>query len=150
MIHTNFIIPFLFICKKYNIPSDISFYIHNIIINHYSKIISNYWYTHIMIHNINLSYLISNLTLYTAYDPFGHPFYYYDLYNRNVGVTFLICYKYLNLRISSLQWWKNRIYYAFNALYILNDNLNSNFNFNCNAITLFYSKLNYQLSSDNF
>ena len=137
----NSFLPILFVCKKYLIPSDISFIIYKFFINSYSKIICNAWYNHIMIHNINLCDIITRLPLYMHYDSFGMPYFYYDLYDKKIGYTFNICYKYLNLNICDFDWWERRINYAFNGVKIDVDIHNNVIIYNYHSIINFYYKL---------
>ncbi len=137
--------PLLYICKKYSIPSDISFIIYNFIIHKSAQLIINSWFNYIMIHNINLCHIINTLPLYIHYDYFGMPFYYYNLYDKKVGIAFNICYKYINLNISDIEWWINRINYAFNALTFHHNTNNIDFIVNYNAVSNFYNKIYTQI-----
>ena len=139
---SNKLIPLLQLCKYYYIPSDISKIIFNFLINRSAQIIINSWYNYVMIHNINLVHIISKLQLYMNYDIFGMQFYYYDLYDKRVGITFNICYKYIDLKICDIDWWLQRLSYAFNELYFFYDVNNRNFKYNSDAITNFYNFLN--------
>lgn len=139
---SNSLFPLLCVCKFYSIPSDISFIIFNFHINRSAQLIIDSWYNHIMIHNINLSNILSRLQLYMGYDPFGMPFFYYNLYDKKVGITFNICYKYINLNICDIPWWMHRLTYAFNGLTLHNHD-DFNFKFNYDAIAHFYNKLTY-------
>ncbi len=139
---SNSLFPILCVCKFYSIPSDISFIIFNFHINRSAQLIIDSWYNHVMIHNINLTYILSRLQLYIDYDPFGMPFYYYNLYDKKLGIAFNICHKYLNLNICDINWWINRVTYAFNGL-TLHNHHDENFKFNYDAIAHFYKKLTH-------
>ena len=138
---SNSLIPLLHVCKLYSIPSDISYIIYNMLINRSAQIIINSWYNFIMIHNINLVDIISRLQLYMAYDTYGMPFYYYNLYDKKIGITFNICCKYFDFMCSDIDWWTQRITYAFNGLSIYNDINNVNFAYNFEAISNFHDIL---------
>lgn len=132
------------ICKKFSLPNDILNIIFKFYINNSSQIIINSWYNYIMIHNINPSYIMSRLKLYISYDSLQQPFFYYDLYNKNVGITFNICSKYLSFNISDTLWWIDHIKYALNSLsFFYYDINNINFKYNYKAIFNFYNKLYY-------
>lgn len=144
----NSLFPLLLVCNKFSIPSDISKIIYYELLNSYAQTIINHWYSHIVLHNTNLCILIQKLNLYIHYDTFGMPFYYYDLFDKKVGITFNICYKYIDLNISSIEWWINRLNYAFNALSLIryqnnliNYNFEDIFKYNYNAISNFYDLL---------
>ena len=137
----NFIHPILLISKKYSIPSDISHIIYKFFINNSAQIIINKWYSHIMIHNINLIYLISKLDVFVLYDFHNHPFFYYDLNDKSVGIIFNICYKYFSPSLSSFNWWSSLLQYAFNGLRQFSNFTSYTFLMNYNSIYRFYLKL---------
>lgn len=143
MIYLEYYKSILLIGKQYNIPNDISYIIYNHFINLSAQIIINSWYNYIMIHNINLVHIISQLKLYMNYDSFGMPYFYYNLYDKKVGITFNICYKYIDFSICDVEWWIQRITYAFNALPIFNDTNNYVFKYNYDAIANFYNNIEY-------
>ena len=136
-IHSNSFIYILQICKIHYIPSDISHIIFKHFINISAQIIIDSWYNHILIHNINLVQIISHLSLYMTYDNFGMPYYYYNLYDKKIGITFNICYKYMDFKICDIDWWIQRVTYAFNSLNICVDVNNDNFIYNYNAVSNF-------------
>lgn len=141
MVGTNSLLSVLIISKHFLLPPDISYTIYSIIINTAVKTIIDAWYNHIMIHNMNLCYIVTNLQKFIDYDPFGRPFYYYNLYDKNIGITFNICSKYIDLNISSFNWWITHINYAFNCLSF---NINYNdpiFKYNYVSICNFYNKI---------
>lgn len=143
MIYLEYYKSIILIGKVYNIPTDISYIIYNHFINLSAQIIINSWYNYIMIHNINLVHIISQLKLYMNYDSFGMPYFYYNLYDKKVGITFNICYKYIDFSICDIEWWIHRITYAFNALPLFNDINNSVFKYNYDAIANFYNNIEY-------
>lgn len=139
---SNKLIPLLQLCQFYSIPSDISKIIFDFLINRSAQIIINSWYNYVMIHNINLVHIISNLQLHMNYDIYGMPFYYYNLYDKRVGITFNICYKYIDLKICDIDWWLHCLTYAFNELRFFDNIHNRNFKYNSDAIMKFYNLLN--------
>ena len=136
-----FIKPLLLISKKFNIPSDISLTIYKLILNSSAQTIINHWYSHVLIHNINLTNLVQTIQLHINYDPFGMPFYYYNLEDRSIGIIFNICFKLLNLRLSSIDWWLQRMSYAFNSFYLYSPADNTIISYNYQSISRFYNKL---------
>lgn len=137
---SNSLLPLLCVCKFYSIPSDISFIIYKFLINRSAQCIIDSWYNHVMIHNTNLCLIVYRLDLYMQYDPFGMPFYYYDLYDKKVGITFNICYKYIDLSICDISWWMHHLTYAFNGL-SLHESEDDNFIYNYDAVANLFNKL---------
>ena len=130
----------ILICKQYSIPNDIILHINSYIVNHYAQTIINYWYDYVMIHSINPCFIINKLKKYINYDQHNMPYYYYDLYDKNIGITFNICHKYINFNISSIDWWCNHLSYAFKGIRVC-QYYNDVFDFNYQSICNFYDKL---------
>jgi|TARA_B110000858_G_C17419197_1_gene300320 hypothetical protein len=124
-------IPSLFVFRKYNIPSDISYTIYNYIIHSSAQKIIDKWFSFILIHNTNLCTLINKLNYYQTSDYYGNNYFYYDLCDNNVFITFSICLKYIVPTISTKTWWLEKFSYGFNGL----GNVN---NMTAKNITIYY------------
>ena len=129
----------LLLSHKFHIPCDISVIIYNHLLNTYVKTIIRYWYSHIMIHNMNPCRIISNLSVLSGnYDNI--LFNYFDLTDKKLGITFNICLKYIDFKISSFEWWMSQIDLAFNGTLLFNDTDREVCKFNFSAINNFYNK----------
>jgi len=130
MYHVNALTPFLFISKKFNLPSDLAQYIYYILIHDSAQIIMNAYWSHIKIHNTNLCYIVNNLSPNLDYDMFGNPFFWYDNTDIKVLNTFNICLKYIRPAISDYHYWIDQIKKLINGRSMLNNtnypNLTSN------------------------
>lgn len=100
--------------NKYNIPHDISKLIYYFISDKCAQLIINKWFSYIVIHNTNLTYLVNNLPIKCS--PLYRYFYYDVIANPNVYNTFKICIKYIKPYISSKDWWVQRLHYVLNGL----------------------------------
>jgi hypothetical protein len=124
MVKTKYVIPIIFLSKKFNLPYEISKIIHDFIINSSAQKIINSWYNYIYIHNIYLCEQISKLNTLQSNDINGEPFFYYDINDHNTKFTLFTCSRNIRPKISSENWWKNHVGYFFNGLY--HDNINNN------------------------
>jgi hypothetical protein len=139
IIFPNYFFPIISISNKFNLPYDISIIIYKFFLNNSANIIIKNWFSYVYIHNIHLCDIINRLTVNCEYDIYGDPFFYYDLYDKNIGITFNICYKYLHINISYFTWWKNIVQYAFNGVAMI-DEFNDTVNCNLNSINKFNRK----------
>lgn len=108
---------------KFNIDHDIRNLIYKIIINTAQEKIVKNWYNFISIHNTNLAYLISKLTVkrhnlsLLPYQEIS----YYDLTDKNVQISFNICYKYFSKKICDKTWWLEKLRYGICGLWVINE-----------------------------
>lgn len=139
IIYPKFFFPIVSISNKFNLPYDISIIIYKFFLNSTANIIIKNWFSYIYIHNIHLCDIVNRLSIHCEYDIYGDPFFFYDLNDKNIGITFNICYKFLHMNISYFTWWKNILQYAFNGISMV-QSFNHIVNFNCNSINKFNHK----------
>lgn len=104
----------ILVSNKYNVPIEISKLIYYFISDKCAQFIINKWFSYIVIHNTNLTYLVNNLTIKRSE---LYNYLYYDVItDTNAYNTFKICIKYIKPSISSKDWWVQRLQYVLNGL----------------------------------
>ena len=104
----------ILVSNKYNVPIEISKLIYYFISDKCAQFIINKWFSYIVIHNTNLTYLVNNLTIKRSE---LYSYLYYDVItDTNAYYTFKICIKYIKPSISYKDWWVQRLNYVLNGL----------------------------------
>jgi len=124
MIYNSSIFQLFHISKLFNLPTDITHLIYLHIINTSAKLIINKWYSYILIHNINICFIVNKIPL--LYGTINNQnlndiIPYYNLHDINFYKTLKICHKYLKPNISSKEWWLDFIHRGLNGYYFVND-----------------------------
>jgi len=142
--NSNFLFQFFLIARKFNLPSDLQFYLFNHFINASAQLIIHNWYNFISIHNTNLCYLVNKLNIIQGHDFTGSTLHYYDINDKTVQTTFKICFYYIKPKISSKSWWIQIIEYANNGFYFIDNhndlNIKNTFFYISNIHYLFKTK----------
>ena len=131
MTYKNYYLHSLFLISNFYIylPSDIMYLIHSYIINSSAQYIIDKWYSYINIHNINLCYIVNNLSILFQHDFNNNLIFYYDINDFKLYYTLKICYKYIKPKISNTQWWKLFLQRVFNGYcFIIQPTINSDLN----------------------